>query len=123
MSLDRKGRKMQIKKTYTDINPELLYDEVRDLAQKYGVTLVAPKLQTYSVAGASSQHISRGTLIFKMPDEQDKSGKECLRVHIVGSFVGDTKMVLDADEKLFPPEKISALEEDLNFIFGSYERT
>ena len=113
---------MQIKKTYTDINPELLYDEVRDLVQKQGAMLADSKLETYAVRGGLS-HISRGNLTFKMPGEQGKSEKECLRAHIMGSFVGETKMLLDIDEKLFPQENISALEEDLSFVFGSYERT
>lgn len=118
----QRSLEMQIKKTYTDINPELLYDEVRDLVQKQGAIVSKAKLETYAVRGGSS-HISRGNLTFKMPPEQDKSEKECLRAHIIGSFVGETKMVLDIDEKLFPSEKISALEEDLSFIFGSYEHT
>jgi len=29
--------------------------------------------------------------------------------------------MLDIDEKLFSEKKISALQDDLNFIFGSYE--
>ncbi|GAI68047.1 unnamed protein product, partial [marine sediment metagenome] len=50
-----------------------------------------------------------------------KGEKECLRAHIVGSAKGETKVMLDVDEELFPKEKINALENDLNFIFGSYE--
>ena len=33
----------------------------------------------------------------------------------------ETKVMLDIDEKLFSPDKVSALQEDLDFIFGSYE--
>jgi hypothetical protein len=51
----------------------------------------------------------------------DKSGKECLRAHVVGSVKTETKVMLDIDEKLFPLEKVSALQADLDFIFGSYE--
>ncbi len=108
---------MQIRKTYNNINPEMLYDEVKDFVQKYGFVVSESKLQTYSLTGGSS-HISRGTLIFK---GGEKAEKECLRVHIVGSALGETKMMIDIDEKLFPPASISALEKDLNFIFGSYE--
>ncbi|MFC2058978.1 hypothetical protein ACFLTS_04965 [Chloroflexota bacterium] len=109
---------MQVKKSYTKINPELLYDEVRDLVQKYGGILAEAKMQTYSLPGASS-HIVRGTIVCKT--KQDKAEKECLRAHIVGTAAGETKMMLDADESLFPEEKIKALEADLDFVFGSYQ--
>ena len=39
----------------------------------------------------------------------------------MGSAKGETKAMLDIDEKLFPKEKISALQDDLNFVFSSYE--
>jgi hypothetical protein len=31
-------------------------------------------------------------------------------------------MMLDTDEKLFPPKKTSALQDDLDFIFGPFEK-
>ena len=120
--LVQRSRKMQIKKTYTAINPELLYDELRDLVQKHDAILGEAKLETYAVRGGLT-HTSRGNLTFKMLDEHDKSEKECLRALIIGAVEGETKMMLDIDEKLFPSEKLAALEEDLSFIFGSYERT
>jgi len=49
------------------------------------------------------------------------AGKESVRAHMVGSAVGETKLMLDINESLFPQEKIKALQEDLDFIFGSYE--
>jgi hypothetical protein len=55
-----------------------------------------------------------------MPGKPDK---ECLRVHIVGSPRDKTKVIFDIDEELFSPEKVSALESDLDFIFKSYEVT
>jgi len=117
VSTAREGRgKMQIRKTYRDLKPELLYDEVRDLVLKQGATIGEAKLETYSLPSDSSSFISRGTLIFKVQDE-----KECLRAHIIGSAKGETKMMLDIDEELFPQGKVSALQDDLDFIFGSYE--
>ncbi|MBN1366971.1 MAG: hypothetical protein JW967_03500 [Dehalococcoidales bacterium] len=106
---------MQIKKTYYNIKPELLYDELRDLAVKQGVTLGETKFETYSLPTNSSAFISRGTLTFRI------SGKECLRAHLVGSAVGEIKLVVDINEELFSAEKIKALQEDLDFIFSSYE--
>ena len=112
---------MQIKKTYTEVNPELLYDEIRDFVQKQGAIIDEAKLETYSSASDSSLFISRGTLTFKSEDKSGKAGKEYLRAHIVGSAKGETKLILDIDEKLFPKEKVAALQDDLNFIFSSYE--
>ena len=112
---------MQIRKTYQGINPELLYDEVRDFVQKQGAIVDEAKLETYSLPTNSSSFISRATLIFKVQGEPGKAEKECLRAHIVGSAKGEVKLVLDIDEELFPREKISALQDDLDFIFHSYE--
>ncbi len=112
---------MQIRKTYKEVNPELLYHEIRDFAQKQGVIIGEAKLETYSLPSDSSSFISRGTLTFKIQDESGKAEKECLRVHIVGSARGETKVMLDIDEKLFPQQKVSALQDDMDFIFNSYE--
>lgn len=108
---------MQIKKTYKDVNPELLYDELKDFVQKQGASVDEAKLETYSLPGGSS-HIVRGTLIFKMGGAVER---RCLQAHIVGSAVGETKLMLDIDEAGFSPEKIAALQGDMDFIFGSYE--
>jgi hypothetical protein len=107
---------MQIRKTYSQVKPELLYDEVRDFILKQGVIAGEAKLETYSMPDDSSSFISRGTLTFNT-----QGGKECLRVHIVGSATGETKLMLDINEALFSKEKVSALQQDLDFIFGSYE--
>ncbi|MBA7709930.1 hypothetical protein ES703_118856 [subsurface metagenome] len=112
---------MQIRKTYQNVKPELLYDEVRDFVLKQGAVIDEAKFETYSLPDDSSSFISRGILTFKVQGESGKAGKECLRAHIVGSARGETKVMLDIDEKLFPGEKISALQDDLNFIFGTYE--
>ena len=112
---------MQIRKTYTNINPELLYDELRDFILKQGAIIGEAKLETYSLPSDSSSFISRGTLTFKIHSQPGKAEKQCLRAHIVGSAKGETKVMLDIDEKLFPQEKVSALQDDLDFIFSSYE--
>jgi len=112
---------MQIKKTYKEVNPELLYHEIRDFTQKQGAIIGEAKMETYSLPTDSSSFISRGTLIFNIQDKSGTTEKECLRAHIVGSPKGETKLMLDIDEKLFPQQKASALQDDLDFIFGSYE--
>ena len=73
------------------------------------------------IATQQSSFISRGTLTFKIQDKSGKGEGECLTAHIVGSARGETKLMLDIDENLFPQEKVSALQDDLDFIFGSYE--
>jgi hypothetical protein len=105
---------VQIRKTYRDLNPEMLCAEIRGLAQKQGVTAGEAKLQTYPLPSGATQ--SRVTMVFHTEDQ-----KECGSTHIVGSPRGETKMILDIDEKLLAPEKISTLQEELDFILGSYE--
>jgi len=111
---------MQIRKAYKEVNPELLYAEIRDFILKQGATMGEEKMETYALPSDTSSFITRGTLIFKVQDNAGKA-KECLRAHVVGSAKTETKVMLDIDDKLFPPEKVSALQEDLDFIFGSFE--
>ncbi len=112
---------MQIRKTYKEIKPELLYDEIRDLVLKQGAVIGEAKLETYSLPSDSSSFISRGTLTFGVRGEPGKPERECLRAHIVGSAKSETKVILDIDEEVFSKAKVSALQDDLDFIFGSYE--
>jgi hypothetical protein len=106
---------MQIRKTYQQVNPELLNAEIKGFFLNQGVTLGENKLETYTLPDESADFISRSTMTFSV------SGKEGLRVHMVGSARGETKLMIDVDEKLFPQEKLNALQTDLDFIFGSYE--
>ncbi len=106
---------MQIRKTYKEINPELLYAEIRDFVLKRGASLGEEKMETYALPSDTSSFITRGTLTFRVQE------KECLRAHVVGSARTETKVMLDSDDKLFSAEKLSALQEDLDFIFESYE--
>ncbi len=108
---------MKIRKMYREVNPELLYDEIRDFILKQGVSLGEAKIETYALPGDTSSFITRGTLTFS----EDKTGKECIRAHIVGSAKSETKVMLDVNEELFLPEKVTALQEDLDFIFSSNE--
>ncbi len=106
---------MQIRKTYKEINPELLYAEIKDFVLKRGASLGEEKMETYALPSDTSSFITRGTLTFRVQE------KECLRAHVVGSARTETKVMLDSDDKLFSAEKLSALQEDLDFIFESYE--
>ena len=106
---------MQIRKTYLGINPEMLHDEIRDLVQKQGIIASEAKLQTYPLPSGATQ--SRVTLVFKTQAKQE----ECGSAHIIGTPGGETKMLLDLDENLLPKENITTLQEDLDFILGSYE--
>jgi hypothetical protein len=106
---------MQIRKTYKGINPTLLYDEIKDFVRKQGITLDQDKLETYSMPSDSSTFIYRGTLTFKV------QGKDALRAHIIGVEKNETKLMLESDDDLFPSQKISTLEDELNFMLGSFE--
>jgi len=112
---------VQIRKTYQNVNPELLYDEIRDLVVKQGTVAAEAKLETYMLPENTSSFVTRATLAFCVKGKPGKQAKECLRVHIVGSTKGETRAMFDIDEQLFPPESLSALESDLDFIFGSHE--
>ena len=107
---------IQIRKTYNEVNPELLYAEIREFVLKQGVLISENKLETYTLPDQSASFISRGTLTFNCRD-----GKECLRAHLVGTVRGETKLMLDVDEGLFSREKMDALQNDLDFIFSAYE--
>jgi hypothetical protein len=106
---------MQIRKSYKEINPTLLYDEIREYVQRQGLTPDQNKMETYSIPSDSSSFTYRGTLTFKI------KGIEGLRASIIGTDKGETKLMLDSNDEVFPDKKMTALEDDLNFMLGSYE--
>ena len=110
---------VQIRKTYRGINPEMLCDEIRGVAEKQEMMAGETTEQTYSLPSGTTQ--SRITLAFKTQDERTKEQKECGSVNILSSPGGETKLVLDLDETLLPEKKISAFQKDLDFTLDSYE--
>ena len=106
---------MQIRKTYKEVSPELLFAEVKDFSLKQGLSQGENKMETYTLPDQSADFITRATLTFNI------NNKECLRAHMVGTPRGETKLMIDVDEKLFPADKLAAFQTDLDFIFGSYE--
>ena len=110
---------IQMKKTYRGLNPGMLCDEVWNLLQKQGIMVVETESQTYGLPSGATQ--SRTTLALKTQATQEQDQQECGSVHILGSPQDETKMLLDVDATLFPQEKLSAFQNDLDFILGSYE--
>ena len=110
---------IQIKKTYRGLNPGMLCDEIQILLQKQGVMAIETESQTYGLPSGDTQ--SRTTLALKTEAEQGEDQKECGRAHVLGSPMGETKMLLDVDETLCTQEKLSTFQNDLDFILGSYE--
>ncbi|MCR4394834.1 MAG: hypothetical protein NUV31_10730 [Dehalococcoidales bacterium] len=106
---------MQLRKAYQEINPTLLYDEIKELVTRAGASLDQNRLETYSMPSDSSTFVYRGTLTFKI------QGKEAIRAHIIGVDRGETRLILDSDDSIIPPEKIQSIEKDLDFMLGSYE--
>ena len=104
-----------------EVNPELLFAEIRDFTLKQGVRLGESKLETYTLPDESATFVVRGTLIFNDGNDTGRTVKECLRAHVVGNVRGETKLMIDVDESLFPTEKLTTLQDDIDFIFGSYE--
>lgn len=112
---------MQIRKTYKALNPGLLQDEIKDFMVKQGLEVAGSKMETYVLPDESANFMSRGTMTFRTRGDSGQSGKECVRAHVVGSTVGETKLMLDIDESLFPRDRITAFQDDMDFVFGSFE--
>ncbi len=105
---------MQIRKTYRGINSGMLYNEIRDLAHKEGIMTREAKVETYPLPSGATQ--SRAIIVFQTDEE-----KGCGSAHIISSPGGNTRILLDLDENLIPRENITTLQENLDFILGSYE--
>jgi len=60
---------MQIKKTYTEVSPELLFAEIRDFTLKQGASLGENKLETYTIPDESASFGTRATLTFNVKGE------------------------------------------------------
>jgi len=112
---------VQIRKTYQNVKPELLFDELKDLIVKQGASEDEAKMETYTLPSDTSSFISRGTLTFKLGTGPGKPAEEGIRLHIIGSARGETKVMIDINSSLFPQDKVAALQDDLDFILGSYE--
>jgi hypothetical protein len=110
----------QIRKTYKEVSPELLFAEIRDFTLKQGASLGESKMESYTLPDQSADFIMRGTLTFTVKAAGGEA-RECLRAHIVGTVRGETKLMMDVEEALFPAEKLAALQSDLDFVFGSFE--
>ncbi len=113
---------MKIRKVYVGVNPELLFAEVKDFVQRQGAGIGEAKLETYSLPNDSSDFVMRATLTFKGQPGPDKTVKECLTAHILGSAKSDVRLMLDTDEGQFSAAKLASLLEDLDFVFGKYEQ-
>jgi len=104
----------QIRKTYRKLNPDMLYDEMRDLVARHGLSARDERMQTYSIgSGATQSRVTTSIL--------DRAGKECGTLHILGSDAGDVRMTVTLNEDAVPEEALAALRDDVDFILGSYE--
>jgi len=105
---------IQVKKTYRGLNPEMLYDVVRDLAGKRGINATQASMQTYSLSSGATQ--SRVTVPL-----QTTEGRECGSLQILGTANGDARMALEIDDTLVPADTIRTLQDDIEFMLGSYD--
>ena len=64
----------QIRKTYKDLNPELLLAEIREFVVAMGMKLNSSKQETYLLPDDSANFGTRGTLVFGSADD---TKKEC----------------------------------------------
>lgn len=111
---------MQIRKIYHNVKPELIYEEIKDFGIKYGAVIQDASLANSAMPGDSSSFMSRGVIGFAIDDGKGNQ-KECMTVHLLGVDKGETKVIFEVNEKLFPQEKLDAMESDLDFMFSSYE--
>ncbi len=105
---------IQVRKTYRAVNPEMLYDVVRDLITKHGLHVEHATIQTYSISSGATQ--SRVTAPVRTAD-----GRALGSVHILGSSSGDARMALELDDAVVTPDTATAIQSDIDFILGSYE--
>ncbi len=104
----------RVRKTYRGLNPEMVYDEVRDLLARHGLDATAAKLQTYSIQSGATQ--SRVTVPIR-----NASGAECGSLHVLGSAGGDVRLSLDLEEAPVGADVLVALQQDIDFMLGPYE--
>ena len=71
---------MQIKKTYTEVSPELLYAEIRDFTLKQGATLGENKLETYTLPDESASFGTRATLTIQTKGRGRRKKSACGRI-------------------------------------------
>ncbi len=93
---------MQITKTYKNLQPELLYYELKDFLLEKGMKLGENKLETFSTPTDSSLTIFQGSLTFKTANEPQKEG---VRARMQGTTEGETKLVIEIDEKVLSQRK------------------
>lgn len=105
---------IQVKKTYRGLNPEMLYDVVRDLAVKRGLGAAQASMQTYSLSSGATQ--SRVSVPL-----HTSQGQQCGSLHILGTVNGDARMTLELEDSVVSLDTINALQSDMEFMLGSYE--
>ena len=110
---------IQISKTYRGVNPEMLCDEIRGLAQKQGIGVGETEEQTYPLPSGDTQ--TRVTVAFKTQSEQPEDEQGCGGAHILGLPGGETRLLVDLNENLLSKQKVSGFKEDLDFNLDSYE--
>lgn len=105
---------MQLKKTYRKLNPDMLFDEIRDLLARHGLSAPDARMQTYSIGSGATQSRVTGPVF-------TTEKKECGTVHILGSTGNEVRMTITVDDHVVPDDTISSLREDIDFMLGSYE--
>ena len=107
---------MRIRKTYHNLQPELLYYQMRNLFSHHGLVKGTDKLETFSNPANSTSTIYQGTLTFK-----NSSDKECIKAIMQGTMTGETKLALDVDEEAMDAKLVAAIQEDLDFFMSGFE--
>jgi|WetSurMetagenome_2_1015567.scaffolds.fasta_scaffold01849_5 hypothetical protein len=100
---------MQIRKTFKNLQPELLCCELKDFPLWQGITSGEDKLDTFSTPIDSSPTIFQGSLSLKTSTQPQK---ECVRNHMQGTTEADT-VAGDIDEVVLNPKQEGEVHPDI----------
>ena len=92
---------MQIRKTYKMHQPGAALRGDTGFHSEAGRHLGENKMETYTLPDQSASFGTRATLTFNAKGAGGAE-KECLRAHIVGLAKGETKLMIDVDDKAVP---------------------
>lgn len=106
---------IKITRTYKNIDPEMLYAELADIASRHGGTVDTDQSSKEVTAGGGV----RGSIVVTFPKVMQIMG---LGARIFGMTGGETKLSLGINEDVVPADKIKRIEEDLDFVAKGYEK-
>ena len=106
---------MHITRTYSKIDPEMLYAELADIAERHGGTLDTDRSSKEVTTGGGV----RGSITVNFPKVVHIAG---IRARVFGMAGGETKLSVEINTDVIPADKIEKIEAELDFMAKGYER-